>query len=41
MIVTGGLGPTPNDITRGTLAEFTGITLQEHPEALADMERRF
>ncbi|MEK7676594.1 MAG: molybdopterin-binding protein [Verrucomicrobiota bacterium] len=41
VIVTGGLGPTPNDITRGTLAEFTGITLQEHPEALADMERRF
>ena len=41
VIVTGGLGPTPNDITRETLAEFTGIALQEHPEVLAEMERRF
>ncbi|MBI4324486.1 MAG: CinA family protein [Chloroflexi bacterium] len=41
VIVTGGLGPTPNDITRETLAEFTGIALHEHPDALADMERRF
>ncbi len=41
VIVTGGLGPTPNDITRETLAEFTGIPLHEHPDALADMERRF
>lgn len=41
IIVTGGLGPTPNDITRETLSEFTGIPLQEHPEALAELERRF
>lgn len=41
VIVTGGLGPTPNDITRETLSEFTGIALQEHPEVLAEMERRF
>ena len=41
VIVTGGLGPTPNDITRETLAEFTGIPLQEHPEVLAEMARRF
>jgi len=41
VIVTGGLGPTVNDITRETLAEFTGIPLQEHPEALAELERRF
>ncbi len=41
IIVTGGLGPTPNDITRETLADFTGIKLQEHPDVLADMERRF
>jgi nicotinamide-nucleotide amidase len=41
VIVTGGLGPTPNDITRETLAEFTGITLREHPAALAALERRF
>jgi nicotinamide-nucleotide amidase len=41
VIVTGGLGPTPNDITRETLSEFTGIPLREQPEVLADMERRF
>ncbi|MGB2956957.1 MAG: molybdopterin-binding protein, partial [Anaerolineales bacterium] len=34
IIVTGGLGPTPNDITRETLADFTSIPLREHPEVL-------
>lgn len=41
VIVTGGLGPTDNDITRQTLSKFTGIPLREHPEVLAQMERRF
>jgi nicotinamide-nucleotide amidase len=41
VIVTGGLGPTPNDITRETIADFTGIELKEHEEVVADMERRF
>ncbi len=41
VLVTGGLGPTPNDITRETLSEFTGIPLRENEEALAAMERRF
>jgi nicotinamide-nucleotide amidase len=41
VIVTGGLGPTNNDITRQTLAEFTGIPLAEHPEVIEHMERRF
>ena len=41
VIVTGGLGPTPNDITRETLSAFTGIPLREQPEVLAEMERRF
>jgi nicotinamide-nucleotide amidase len=41
VLVTGGLGPTPNDITRETLAEFTGIPLRESEEALAELERRF
>ena len=40
VIVTGGLGPTPNDVTRETLSDLTGIELRESPEALADMERR-
>lgn len=41
VIVTGGLGPTDNDVTRETLAEFTGIALEEQPDVLAAMERRF
>jgi len=41
VIVTGGLGPTPNDLIRETLAEFTGIPLHEDAEALTEMERRF
>jgi nicotinamide-nucleotide amidase len=41
VIVTGGLGPTNNDITRDVLSEFTGIALAEHPDVLAEMERRF
>lgn len=41
VLVTGGLGPTPNDITRDVLSEFTGIALKEHSEVVADMEGRF
>jgi nicotinamide-nucleotide amidase len=41
VIVTGGLGPTDNDITRETLSDFTGIALNEHPDVLKDMARRF
>lgn len=41
VILTGGLGPTDNDVTRETLSQFTGIALEEHPDVLAGMERRF
>lgn len=41
VIVTGGLGPTDNDITRQALSSFTGIALQEHPAVLKEMARRF
>lgn len=41
VIVTGGLGPTDNDITREALCDFTGIALKEHPEVLQEMARRF
>ncbi|MBN2506191.1 MAG: CinA family protein [Verrucomicrobia bacterium] len=41
VIVTGGLGPTANDITRDTLAEVAGDPLHEHPDVLAELERRF
>jgi nicotinamide-nucleotide amidase len=41
ILVTGGLGPTDNDITREALSDFTGIALKEHPDVLKDMARRF
>ena len=41
VIVTGGLGPTDNDITREVLSGFTAIPLKEDPEALKEMARRF
>ncbi|UCD00118.1 MAG: CinA family protein [Phycisphaerales bacterium] len=41
VIVTGGLGPTDNDITRQALSGYTGITLKEHPDVLKEMGRRF
>lgn len=40
VIVTGGLGPTDNDITRQTLSKFTGIPLREHPDLLKEMAAR-
>ncbi|MBI5396458.1 MAG: CinA family protein [Verrucomicrobia bacterium] len=40
VIVTGGLGPTVNDVTRDALAELTGIKLQEQPDVLAAMAQR-
>ncbi|MBN2132399.1 MAG: CinA family protein [Sedimentisphaerales bacterium] len=41
VIVTGGLGPTDNDITREALSDFTGIPLAEHPDVLKRMAQRF
>ncbi len=41
VIVTGGLGPTDDDITRETLSGFTGIPLREDPGAVKAMMRRF
>jgi nicotinamide-nucleotide amidase len=41
VVVTGGLGPTDNDITRQTLSDFTEIPLAEHPDVLEAMARRF
>lgn len=40
VIVTGGLGPTDNDITRETLSDHTGVPLAEHSIVLQEMERR-
>ncbi len=41
VIVTGGLGPTDNDVTCEAISEFTAIPVQEHPEVLASLAERF
>lgn len=41
LIFTGGLGPTPDDLTTETLAEFFGVPLIEHPEIIADIAHKY
>jgi nicotinamide-nucleotide amidase len=41
LIFTGGLGPTPDDLTTETIADFFQVPLVEHPEVLADIEEKF
>lgn len=40
ILVTGGLGPTTNDVTRQSLCEFTGISLEENPDVLQTLVQR-
>lgn len=41
LIFTGGLGPTPDDLTHETLADCFGVPLVEHPEILEDIAQKF
>ncbi|HEY9593740.1 MAG TPA: CinA family nicotinamide mononucleotide deamidase-related protein [Spirochaetia bacterium] len=41
VIVTGGLGPTTDDLTRETIAEAAGVPLDFHPEAWEAIQARF
>ena len=41
IIFTGGLGPTPDDLTLATLADFFDTPLVERPEIVADLEAKF
>ncbi len=41
IIFTGGLGPTPDDLTMATLAEFFDAPLAERPDVVADLEAKF
>lgn len=41
ILITGGLGPTKDDITKKTLAEYFGVGLVENKEALESVERIF
>jgi nicotinamide-nucleotide amidase len=41
ILITGGLGPTKDDITKKTLATFFGVGLIENKEALENVQRIF
>lgn len=41
LIFTGGLGPTPDDLTQETLADFFGVPLAERPEIIEDIARKY
>lgn len=41
LIFTGGLGPTPDDLTTETLADFFGVPLVEKPEILEDIAQKY
>ena len=40
LVLTGGIGPTPDDIARDAVAEVAGVPLIVHPEAKAALEAR-
>lgn len=40
LFVTGGLGPTSDDITRETTANLLGLELRQHPELLESLRQR-
>ena len=41
MIFTGGLGPTPDDLTTESIASYFNTPLVEYPEVIADIERKY
>lgn len=41
LIFTGGLGPTPDDLTHETLADFFDAPLQKQADVLEDIQRKF
>lgn len=41
LIFTGGLGPTPDDLTAETLADFFGVPLVEQPEIIEDITQKY
>ena len=41
VLITGGLGPTADDITRDAIANATGCPLERHPDIEAGLRERF
>jgi nicotinamide-nucleotide amidase len=41
LIFTGGLGPTPDDLTTESIASYFNTSLVEFPEVIADIQQKF
>ncbi|MBD2776318.1 competence/damage-inducible protein A [Iningainema tapete] len=41
LIFTGGLGPTPDDLTCETIADFFDVPLVEHPDIIKDITQKY
>ena len=41
IVITGGLGPTADDVTREAIADFAGVPLREDPATAARLEARY
>ena len=41
VLITGGLGPTQDDLTKETVSEFMGVSLQEDEQVAADLNEYF
>lgn len=41
LVFTGGLGPTPDDLTTETIADFFGVPLVERSDVLAEIAQKF
>jgi nicotinamide-nucleotide amidase len=41
LIFTGGLGPTPDDLTTEAIASYFNTPLVEHPEVITDIQQKF
>jgi nicotinamide-nucleotide amidase len=41
LIFTGGLGPTPDDLTTESIASYFQTPLVEHPEVIVDIQQKF
>lgn len=41
IILTGGLGPTPDDLTTETLADFFGVPMEENLDVIEDIAQKF